>query len=346
MRRSKLFVKLVILWGLLFYLCSCNHIQKLDNDFEKSLIVQLGKEQPSREYIALENDKLKIKINIYGAELSSLYHKKTKTELLWQGTPPYWSRQATIMFPVAIKLKDFRYTYKNKQYLIPSHGIAPYRNFKVLPQKNKNTVSLELSSDALTLNSYPFDFRFIVTYTLEDLELLHTFKVVNRDNKTMFYTIGGHPAFNTPLTNKLTRRDYQFWFAKPITSDRLLVTKNLRQNQSLPFLQDENTLNFADTRIPYAGMLVKNIPVEEIGIGLAGKVPFIKVNRGNFPNVNLWSKPDTPLAAIEPMDSYHDYIDSPPDIDKKTHMNRLKAGKTAEYFYTIIVDDLDSNPYQ
>ncbi|WP_290770145.1 MULTISPECIES: hypothetical protein [Exiguobacterium] len=52
----------------------------------------------------LQNEKIQITLKAQGAEMTSW--KVSGTELLWQGDPTYWGRQAPILFPIVGRLLD------------------------------------------------------------------------------------------------------------------------------------------------------------------------------------------------------------------------------------------------
>ena len=79
-----------------------------------------------------------------------------------------------------------------------------------------------------------------------------------------------------------------------------------------------------------------------IGLGLENEPPFVEVDLGNFPNVNLWSPPGYPFACIEPMVSHHDLHDSPLAIEKKRHLMALPGGQSVEYHFSIIIEEKSS----
>jgi hypothetical protein len=57
----------------------------------------------------LENDFMKISVDTHGAELSSIYNKKSGKDMLWHGDSAFWGRKSPVLFPVVGK-------YKNGQY--------------------------------------------------------------------------------------------------------------------------------------------------------------------------------------------------------------------------------------
>ena len=84
-------------------------------------------------------------------------------------------------------------------------------------------------------------------------------------------------------------------------------------------------------------MMVTNMPSRQIGVGYLNEPPYVTVDLGDFPNVNMWSPPDSPYICIEPLVSHHDFVDSPMAIEEKSHMIKLPAGESRIYRFTIIV---------
>ena len=82
-------------------------------------------------YITLENDKLKVTISSFGAEMQSLFGKADATEYLWQGNPKFWGRRAPHLFPIIGGLKDGRFVYDSQPYEMGNHGFARDSEFTV-----------------------------------------------------------------------------------------------------------------------------------------------------------------------------------------------------------------------
>jgi len=291
------------------------------------------------ENLKLENDKLCVLINPFGAELQSILDKKTNKEYIWQGDTTYWSSRSPVMFPIVVRVKDDCFTYKNVSYTMPRVGLALIYNFKKLPSDKSNEIKLEMISDETTLPNYPFQFRFIVTYTLNNNKLLVSYLVENKGKETMYYNCGGHPGINCEIDSTHRRSDYQFSFSKKATIKHLKVANGLVQPYSLTLLDNENQLKLNDPRIPSdgTGMIVLNMPARQIGVGYVGKSPYISVDLGNFPNVNLWAPVNSPFISIEPIAGHHDFANAPVEIDKKSQFLSLSAGQSKFYYYSISV---------
>ena len=54
----------------------------------------------------IENEYLSVSVEDIGAQLKSIYHKKSETEFLWQGDPKYWKGRAYNLFPIVCRLYD------------------------------------------------------------------------------------------------------------------------------------------------------------------------------------------------------------------------------------------------
>ena len=74
--------------------------------------------------VTLKNDKLSIGINTMGAELTSILNLNTNEEMLWQGDPTYWKRQAPILFPIVGSVWNNKYIYNGITYEITSRCVT------------------------------------------------------------------------------------------------------------------------------------------------------------------------------------------------------------------------------
>ena len=60
---------------------------------------------------------------------------------------------------------------------------------------------------------YPRHFVFQICYRLAENTIQITFKVENRDEKTMYFGLGGHPGFCVPMEEGDSFTDYRLRFA-------------------------------------------------------------------------------------------------------------------------------------
>ena len=177
----------------------------------------------NKDTILLENDYLKVKIKKKGAEIISLYNKEKSFEHIWQADKKSWNQNAPILFPIVGKLKNGKYFIDNKEYKMKNHGFASFSTFEII-SKSKSKVVLSLESNASTLKKYPFKFKLIVKYTLKENKVLIENKVVNIDNKKIYFSIGAHPGFNIPINKKEKYTDYYLEFSQKETVARMPLT--------------------------------------------------------------------------------------------------------------------------
>jgi galactose mutarotase-like enzyme len=294
---------------------------------------------PENSNLTIENDILSVQIRPLGAELQSIYKKNPGTELLWQGDTTYWEHRSPVMFPINVRIKDDRYTYKGQTYEMPRVGLALIYPFKVLPSDDPQTAVLEMVSDETTLPHYPFPFRFELSYSLAANQLICRYNIENTGKDTMYFAAGGHPGFNCPFVNGKTKADYQLTFSENLSITHHKIANGLVQPFDLPLLNNDSILVLTDPAVPAdgTGMLVTNMPSRQIGVGRINEPPYVTLDLGDFPNVNIWSPVGNPYVCLEPMVSHHDLANAPLAIEEKAHMVALPAGESRTYRFTIIV---------
>jgi galactose mutarotase-like enzyme len=150
---------------------------------------------------------LRVQINPMGAELSSLFNKTNGLEYIWSGDALYWGKKSPVLFPIVGTLKNNQYFFNGKSYPMNRHGFAREKMFTVVSH-SANSIHFELQSDEHSLQVYPFQFNFSLIYTLSSTSLSVCYQVKNKGNEGMYFSVGGHPAFRLPLTDKLVYDDY------------------------------------------------------------------------------------------------------------------------------------------
>ena len=102
------------------------------------------------------------------------------------------------------------YLWSGKEYEMTRHGFAKRTAFSPADQGRAN-LTLRMTDTPESRESYPFSFRFDVSYVLEGDTLAVVYAVENRGHETMYFGIGGHPGFRVPLEEGLRR----FWACTP-----------------------------------------------------------------------------------------------------------------------------------
>lgn len=274
----------------------------------------------------IQNEFLTVSIESHGAQLQSILGSGG-TEYLWQGDSRYWSDRAINIFPYVARLTRGQYTYRGKTYEMPIHGFGPTAEYAVAEQSgNAITFYIEDSEDSYAM--YPFRFRFSLTYRVEGSALFVDTKVENRDKKTMYFGVGGHPGFNAPMEEGLAFEDYYLQFP-PCQARRVEFTPAC-------FITGEETpFPMEGGRLPmYHGMFDDDAIVLK---GIPGTVT-LKSDKGSrgvtmhapgLPVFGFWHMPktDAPYICLEPWSSLPSRQDVVEDLETQPDLIALEAGR-------------------
>ncbi len=159
----------------------------------------------------LENEILKVEISAKGSQPTSIRNNATETELLWQDDAKIWPWHAPNLFPIVGALINDELLVEGKSYAMSRHGFARQSEF-ILLESDEIHALYSLPNSEKTLHIYPYKYDFQVLYTLIENALRVTYKVINHDNKTIYFSVGGHPAFNVPFNAGENYEDYYLEF--------------------------------------------------------------------------------------------------------------------------------------
>lgn len=276
----------------------------------------------------IKNERLSVTIAAHGAELSSIYDKANDRELVWQADPAFWNRHAPVLFPNVGKYYGGHFTYNGTDYPMGQHGFARDTEFEQAAS-GENFVTYRLCADEESKKVYPFDFVLEITHRLNGNRLTVEWNVKNTDNKEMYFTIGGHPAFNV---NVLPDTDFE---------DYSLVFKEGTEKLSYVLLDAESGTAIGDkvyelelTDSKYAlkkdmfdkdALVFDGGQIEWAALALPDGKPYIALESKGFPNFGIWSKPGAPYVCLEPWCGRCDNKGFEGEISEKPGIIALKA---------------------
>ena len=283
----------------------------------------------------IKNEFLKAKIKSFGAELNSLQKIDENLEYIWQGDSKYWARHSPILFPIVGRLKDDTYFYKNQKYSMTQHGFARDKEFELI-KKEADFLEFRLKSDEKSLEIYPFDFELYLSYKLEKSSLIVSYKVINKSDEKMLFSIGAHPAFNWSLEENGKKEDYFLEF------ENIKETKRYFLND-LGLVYDSVDLKITDNKITLNEELFKNdalvfndLNIKKVSLKNSKNENFIKLNFENFPYLGIWSKPSgAPFLCIEPWFGVADEQNSTQNLEDKKGIITLQKDEVFSCFYSI-----------
>ena len=275
----------------------------------------------------IQNQFLSVSVCEHGAELQSI-KGADGTEYLWQGDPAYWSDRAINLFPYVARLTEGKYRLDGKLYEMPIHGLAPYSRFEMCSW-TENTMVFELRETEESLRQYPRRFRFRIRYHIEGKTLNIAYEVENRDDKMLFFGLGGHPGFRVPMVAEKRFEDYFLSFSKPCEPKRIVFTPSCFLDGTLhPFsLKDRHTLSLNHTLFDEDAIVLIDM-ASQVTLETAGDDHKITVSYPQMPYLGLWHMPrtDAPYICIEPWCSLPSKEGEITDMETQTDLISLEPG--------------------
>lgn len=267
----------------------------------------------------IKNKTLSVSVNSEGGCMTSLKYKDE--ERLWQGGE-FWKSQDVVIFPIIGHAEP--YEVDGKVYTPKSHGVARYSEFAIA-DIHEDRLTLELNSNTVTRQTYPFDFTLRVSYALKKNTLKITYEVFAKEGEIPFY-VGGHPGMKAPDGEGIVE------FEK----EENAVAYPVDGGEERP-LEGLNT--FAVNKDFFA-----KCKTFQLGC-LSGGAIRLYTNDGyrysyksDCPVVAFWSNPEGgDYICIEPWWGINDSPDMPRELSEKPFINFADEDGAA-FSYTLTVD--------
>lgn len=282
---------------------------------------------------------LAIEIDDKGSTLKSFFDKASGKELLWQGDEKSWTGQDVTIFPFVARQKDEKYCVDGKEYHMPLHGLCCDYEFDIV-EKTDTKVVHRFLWDEKSYALYPYKFDLYVTHEIKDGKYIKSMLVKNVDDKDMYFMLGGHPAiamdkaegsvcdtsgnyiqFSREIRPNLYRLNETGHFILHkegfASFDRLYCDKKM--------LEKYKTLIFTDEKFDSLEV------VRTDGIRVAFEL--------NEPPVLAFWSDETygEYWCVEPWYGVPDMLEPVREIRYKEKINKLEAGKSFSYAFTMQV---------
>lgn len=279
----------------------------------------------------IENDVLRAEFNSFGAELKSVKNK-AGFEFIWQAGE-IWPKSAPILFPIIGTLKNHQYQWKGETYPMTHHGFARDSEFVVLHQSAHSICFLLSTFEEPSKENYPFTFHFLVTYTLDGNQLIQRFRVINKGEDAMPFSVGAHPAFNL-----LPDEKYHLAFQKKENAKSYTITNGLISNEMRDVIHNENIISIEKHTFDEDALVFENLQSDEITLSNESGSHQVKVSIHQMPFLGIWAKPNAPFVCIEPWCGIADFETSNGTIEDKKGIQILPSGEEfcAEFLMEFI----------
>ncbi|MBQ9632095.1 MAG: aldose 1-epimerase family protein, partial [Lachnospiraceae bacterium] len=201
-----------------------------------------------------------------------------------------------------------------------------------LASKMNDELWFVLASNEETLKRYPYQFSLMIGYRITGRKVRVMWNVMNHDNRMIYFSIGGHPAFLSPVEGAAIEFDVH----GPITAG--VLEYGLLSDRTKSFALDggrmalsydifqEDALIFEDQEIRRAALLDPD----------GTKVLELLFNS---PLLGIWTPvgKNAPVVCIEPWYGRTDRSSFAGELSERELGNALKPSEVFSTHYDIIV---------
>lgn len=271
----------------------------------------------------IKNHMMSLTVAEHGAEITSI--QLEGIERMWDADPAFWGRTAPVLFPIVGALKDNSYRYEGQTYLMGQHGFARDMDF-TLTDQTEDKLEFTLFDNEETYEKYPFHFQLQIIYEVFQNQCRVTWKVKNMDDKTMYFQIGGHPAFACPCEGGMIRDDYSVRAGESPLLEVAFLENGLLSNEkelhSNEFVLEEDT--FARDAFILQNETIGRL---ELVNHLSNQVK-VRVS-ADVPAWGIWSTVDkkAPFVCLEPWYGRCDKEDFEGELSEREYMQSLESGQ-------------------
>ena len=308
----------------------------------------------------LENEKLRVEIDSFGAEIKSVISKADQREYMWCGDKKYWARTSPVLFPFVGSLKNKEYVAKGKTYPMGQHGFARDMEHELLRQSD-DTIWFSLKSNEETLAKYPYAFQLRIGYQLTEQCVKVLWEVENTGNEILPFSIGAHPAFNCPMGEQESKAGHRISFGRFAEQPKNTACNTIIDSNAtlLPVDVIHHHGNTRDTGLAVTEDLELTLQdgMCDITEGFFDRCTYmIEGNQANCvslidpegneyvkvlfdtPLFAIWSpeEKNAPFVCIEPWYGRCDHVDFRGEISDREFTNFLEAGRTFHGEYVMM----------
>ena len=290
--------------------------------------------------VELSNQYLTVNLHPKGAEIISIVGNQDHINYMWKRDACQWANSAPILFPIVGAIKNDTCRIDGKEYHMTQHGFARHNEFEIKNQSQTEVTFTLVSNDEI-IKQYPFLFGLNVTYKLVENTLTCFINVKNKDHQTIYFQVGGHPAFACPFMENESSNDYYVEFAEYETRNQKVidVAKRGMSHVQLPFFDHEKRFFVRQQLFNNDAIVIKDFKSENISIKSLNHQKSIVFHMQGFDHVGLWTaKHVGGLLAIEPWIGHADYVDFDGEFKEKESCVALDTDKEFNVQFAVEIN--------
>ncbi len=288
----------------------------------------------------LKNDLLQIKIKPVGAELCAISAIKNNNEFIWHADPNIWGSHAPNLFPIIGCMKNDSYVYDGRTFEMTKHGFVRHNKDIKVKCQTENQITFVLRSNETLYKMYPFLFEFEISYILKDNLLAVNHSVKNLDDKTLYFSLGAHPAFTCPLHDDENYSDYHLEFNEIENSPSYLLNLDtgLVTNQTKSIFNNTNRIALHGDLFNEDALIFKDLKSRKVDLKHNTKGRVLTVAFEDFSYLGIWAKPQAPYVCIEPWLGIADSVHTNQKLEEKEGIIALESKTEFNASYSIEID--------
>lgn len=290
--------------------------------------------------VELSNQYLTVNLHPKGAEIISIVGNQDHINYMWKRDACQWANSAPILFPIVGAIKNDTCRIDGKEYHMTQHGFARHNEFEIKNQCQTEVTFTLVSNDEI-IKQYPYLFELNVTYKLVENTLTCSINVKNKDHQTIYFQVGGHPAFACPFMENESSNDYYVEFSEYETRNQKIidVAKRGMSHVELPFFDHEKRFFVRQQLFNNDAIVIKDFKSENISIKSLNHQKSIVFHMQGFDHVGLWTaKHVGGLLAIEPWVGHADYVDFDGEFKEKESCVALDTDKEFNVQFAVEIN--------
>ena len=290
--------------------------------------------------IILKNDILKIELNPKGAEIIKIIGLKDGLNYMWRRDASLWANSAPILFPIVGALQNNECRIEGKTYTMTQHGFSRHNEY-VTHQLSDTCVEFELTPNEEILKQYPYLFHLKVIYTLKENQLECRCLVRNTDHRTIYFQIGGHPAFACPFMKNESSNDYYLEFSENETVNQKIIDVEHKgmSDITLPFLDNEKRFFVRQQLFDNDAIVLKDVKSKTLSLKSLNHNKSLVFHMEGFNHLGIWAaKHVGGLIAIEPWVGHSDYVGFTGEFKDKEGVVSLNPSEIFECTFKVEIN--------